>query len=613
MIKGKVLVILEPKKEWGLLPKMNQLRNHIETKIFCSPLLNKLVENNEIIVVPSNGFIDKNFKEMKEITIRKKDFIDKDNYFAIIQAIGISKIWHSYGNLPNLLLINGINVGEVTQHLMISLLFPLLTDIDYASILLEENKPNSVYIQSDIFTLEQAFLSIADELIACSFFEPKLYRHIKKVIADTINYNIFKRNILENPYLYLIENDDKEKKFNVFFDVPYNNDVSTVIPVIRELINRRSYRCYIYTDRSFIANKLSNENIKVVKKDIKMNQKRKQKEIRNYFRRVLLKDNDFKAIFTYKGINFWDFIKTDIQLLFDKEFDLIINDIYRFDEILRLVNPDILVVGDDRATRVRGHVILAKKNGIPILDVQHGAYPAEKPMDVPLANKLAAGGNYYKQVYEKFGALEEQIVVTGWPKFDIYNNLDDKLESNLLDDEIKYILFATEPTDIKFNLEIIRHIDSFLDMYPNLRLIVKPHPIENVKIYIQLSKTNRRIIVQDSKENIAKLLKNADILLVTLASTVALEAAILDKPIIYINEIVDPILESTKIAIIIKTLDELLPAIQNALYKEEWKAKLLDARKKFVYEHAYIQDGNASLRVGNLISQMILDTKGEFV
>ena len=55
--------------------------------------------------------------------------------------------------------------------------------------------------------------------------------------------------------------------------------------------------------------------------------------------------------------------------------------------------------------------------------------------------------------------------------------------------------------------------------------------------------------------------------------------------------------------------EDIVPATKNALFDEEMKNKLAGARKKFVYEHAYLQDGKASKRVADLIIQLIEKNK----
>ena len=82
------------------------------------------------------------------------------------------------------------------------------------------------------------------------------------------------------------------------------------------------------------------------------------------------------------------------------------------------------------------------------------------------------------------------------------------------------------------------------------------------------------------------------------------------KPIICINTTnKKSMYVSSGIAIEVKKVEELIPAIKDVLYNEEIRKKLAEARKKFVYEHAYIQDGQATKRAVDLIMRMIEESK----
>jgi CDP-glycerol glycerophosphotransferase (TagB/SpsB family) len=89
-------------------------------------------------------------------------------------------------------------------------------------------------------------------------------------------------------------------------------------------------------------------------------------------------------------------------------------------------------------------------------------------------------------------------------------------------------------------------------------------------------------------------------------STVGLEAMLLDKPVITFDPIgtMNPYAE-TDAVIGVRKENDLVAAIKGALYDPEVRRKLSEARRKFVYEYAYLQDGKASQRVANLIEKMI--------
>ena len=97
-------------------------------------------------------------------------------------------------------------------------------------------------------------------------------------------------------------------------------------------------------------------------------------------------------------------------------------------------------------------------------------------------------------------------------------------------------------------------------------------------------------------------------ILMTRSSTVGLEAMLFDKPVITFNPIgtlnSNPY-AGTDAVIKVYKKEHLAPAIKDALYNKEIQRKLAEARHRFVYEYAYLQDGKASQRIVNLIKQML--------
>lgn len=609
----KVLIVVEPKKQFrfGILSKLNKFRNFLEVKLQGSLLLKRLVKRHNVTIIPIEGVFDKSLVNNRKACLIKRNTWQDSTVCALQQAIELSRKWHLYGKLPELLQINGVNLGELVQHIIMRRFFFQFRDIDYANSLLKSLKPDIVYIQSGLSLLERTFYVCVHPGIECSFYEPQFYRALKKRLRLYLRDKSFKDTFASSPTLCSIDGvQDDESNYIILVDTPFINDFNTVLPVIQELMNQGISMCYIFGDMLILSRKIGNMKVVEVKNEnIHKHNKGKSKELRKYYHSKLKKDRDFQAMFTYKGINFWDAVKDDIGLLFDREFITLVSNTGYFDRIIDTVNPDILVVGDDRAHRVRGHVLLAKQRGIPVLEIQHGIYLPTSPMDTPLSDKLAAGGDFYKRTYIKFGAHDNQVVVTGWPKFDTSVKLKESLTEKHKD-EVD-ILFATQPIDIKLNLDTIEAIGSFIGDSTHVRLIVKPHPAENTKIYNQITKKYKNVILHKSSEDISSFVASSDIL-VTLTSTVAIEAALLDKPIICINTTNEKLMfVSSGIAIEVKKLDELMPAIRDVLYNKEVRKKLAKTRKKFVYEHAYIQDGKASKRVADLIFQMIEEARRE--
>ena len=83
---------------------------------------------------------------------------------------------------------------------------------------------------------------------------------------------------------------------------------------------------------------------------------------------------------------------------------------------------------------------------------------------------------------------------------------------------------------------------------------------------------------------------------------------LLDKPLIDVDLTGEPYYNDyveKNVALGVRKEEDLLPAIKSILENKEVKERLKKNRKKYIYEHAYKQDGKASERVLHLINKMI--------
>jgi len=240
---------------------------------------------------------------------------------------------------------------------------------------------------------------------------------------------------------------------------------------------------------------------------------------------------------------------------------------------------------------------------------------------VPIWSKACVFGPRAKNRFMKEGVPEEKIVITGQPRFDSlvalkHDNPKAKLCSTLgITSDEPLLLLATQPfvEDRKWSkkkrYEFVRLVLSALGSTSGCELVIKIHPRENSMAYQDILKelgAEHTLIISDEVP-LYELLCACDCIM-TVASTVGLEAMILDKPVIEIN-VTDNAegmgYAASGAAIGIDREEELWPAIQRALYDGEVKKRLAEARQSFVYEQTYLQDGQASRRVANVIISMI--------
>lgn len=297
--------------------------------------------------------------------------------------------------------------------------------------------------------------------------------------------------------------------------------------------------------------------------------------------------------------------------------------------------PDLILIICEYCLLGRAAVVAGKLKGVPTLAIQHGNispysigyyHPAEEVSDefalryCPIPDKTAVYGEYTKKILTEVGNYTaDKVVVTGSSRYDliaradeIYNREEFRKMLNLTLTKTIALVTTENLPIVEENILFLRSILQALKELPEVQVVIKPHPGEKSKWYEQ--------IVKEEKVKAEILPKNSDTfealyacdLLITCFSTVATEAMILNKPVITVNltGATDPMpYAESGVAIGVYKEEDISHAIRDALYNEELRQRLAINMKKFVYEHAYKQDGKATERVADLIHEMIEESK----
>lgn len=339
---------------------------------------------------------------------------------------------------------------------------------------------------------------------------------------------------------------------------------------------------------------------------------------------ALKRDRQFQKLLNYDGIPLWSLLRDRFSLIFSLMLPEAIKHVEVANHIIDVEKPDILVLMDELSSTERATAYVAKLRGIPTLSLQAMAYRTrESPIPIS-TDKVAVGGELIRQVAikRKGEDYRERFVITGEPRFEAmmqtlkHFNQEEFRRQLGLEAGRKTILFTSQPIQNPVTAEIrerlIHCVYSAIKQLPDKQFVVKLHPGEGFAPHHQLKqemKLENVVIIKDV--NLYHLLAISD-LVMTFFSTTGLEAMLVDRPVIEINltgkpdEL--PYVERSA-AIGVYREEDLVPAIKAALYNEEVRAKLAQARKNFVYDYAYLQDGQAAKRVVNLIMQMLEDSK----
>lgn len=234
--------------------------------------------------------------------------------------------------------------------------------------------------------------------------------------------------------------------------------------------------------------------------------------------------------------------------------------------------------------------------------------------------KIAAFGETAKEFWISNGIDPGRVVVTGNPKFDrLYHSNSNNCRENVykkwnIPTDKNIILLLTQYfVEAKiWNPEqrrlFVHSVANAVAELPNAQLIIKLHPPhEDVEDY------NRIVKDLSSHPIICKYAPLADLLhacslAITTSSTVALEAMALGKPVVIANLFGDGTGASffkNCGAPFVERAEDILPAMQKILYYPKIRDNMMASMAKFVYQQAYLQDGQASKRIACLIRDLI--------
>lgn len=233
-------------------------------------------------------------------------------------------------------------------------------------------------------------------------------------------------------------------------------------------------------------------------------------------------------------------------------------------------------------------------------------------------SKMALFGEAVKRIFISEGIAPERIVVTGNPKFDeVYYSKDSACKKkvcerwNIPTDKTIILLLTQYLVEVgrwttEQRRKFVLAVANAAAVLPNTQLIIKLHPPhESEGDYQEIVKGSPHAPIICKYASLPELL-NACSLAVTVSSTAALEAMATGKPVVIVNLFNDSEVSFYKDsgALFVEREENILPAMQKALYDPQTREEMAKSMKDFVYQQAYLQDGQASKRVADLIIQL---------
>lgn len=319
---------------------------------------------------------------------------------------------------------------------------------------------------------------------------------------------------------------------------------------------------------------------------------------------------EFNKIVEYEGVALLPVFKGVFAFLCQKLRELI-EEIEGFYRVLEIEAPKVVITLGDELEAEKALVCLANIYDIPTLSLQHEVIANPYSLLPLVSEKIALWGPSSKDLLARYNIPTSRLIVTGAPRYDFLFDkngtkptpVDIRPEIGLGKEE-RFIILATEPYRLMENAKVIEILRRILEKMNNLRLVVKVHPAGSLRGY-------RRLIQKNGWDDVI-VVKNVPIydlirsgeMVITVYSTRAVEAIILDKPVIIFNmfdQVSTIPFVSSGAAIGVRRPEELKRVIKEVLKNEDLRQNLSKNRGQFISEYLYLADGRSSKRLIDLI------------
>ena len=318
----------------------------------------------------------------------------------------------------------------------------------------------------------------------------------------------------------------------------------------------------------------------------------------------------------------WDQLENVFNRFFRADLPLLIPQAVVAQHILENHRPALVISPDVADPRTRFYTLLCRQMGIPCLEVQFGLTGAEGiEWRFFSADKVAALGETSKEAMLKHGIPEEKIIITGSPRHDCLVNVSDaevksmRVKLGVPNASVMVLLasaYQLHDYDAYSNPELLcamkRSVFEAADKTQGICLVVKPHPLENVRETHALAGKYKNIIFVSQKSDIRELTRVCDAF-VSFGSTATADGLISGKLVIcpvFPGWIWSDLFKNTGAAHVPTTAAEVLEIfrlIANGTH-EDAKAKLETARQNFLTQWVHRADGLAATRVEALALKM---------
>ena len=328
--------------------------------------------------------------------------------------------------------------------------------------------------------------------------------------------------------------------------------------------------------------------------------------------------------FSHRGVAFADLAGPDLAGTLLRQLPWAVRSYEEMTEALQATRPAVVCLYAESSGWGRAAIAACRAAGVPTVAIQHGIlYPkyysyrhGPDEADCPRPDRTAVFGESARKILVELGHYPpESLVVTGSSKFDdllaaaarwdraeIRRRLDVGEAERLVIVASRYRSIRDTHASIGADFPaFVRAVDSL----PGVKALIKPHPAEPEDAYAADLRAagSARVRVLPPGADLMELLHAADGL-VTVESLAAVEALVLDRPVVvlsmptHLRELVE-----AGAALGVPAGQDPKAALRDMLFDEAVRARLGQARARYLGHVAQGVDGDATARIVGLLRE----------
>ncbi|ABX12039.1 UDP-N-acetylglucosamine 2-epimerase [Nitrosopumilus maritimus] len=579
----------------------------IDNSIEISKIKNLELSNSKIITVDYE--IHKKLNDEKIEHFISDDFLDQKLLIKIQkESYKIAK-WYNTPEISEKITYNSINLGGLFYIEFHAFMIPFLKKLFEIYYICKEYKNYKIFTSKNLISIIKKHTSdfecINPESLENSDFLYDSLPITKKIWNQNLKINLSRKNIKqiknfsENFMKKILDVDKRISKNNksvLFVEFDLNKFQNLF------LHPQKKFNFILYNRRRPIFINKKSINILKDSKCSYISENNFKKYRKNDFEvsqiiNLIENSGELKKLFEIDSINFWDELKPKLINLSKKRIPEAITEIDYAKQIFEKYQFSSMVILSESGFNEQIVIELAKKQGIPIILLQHGMGPESretlnlKKFDGvwPIkSDYICVWGNIVRKISSENGINENKIIEVGNPVFDNLSKCKNKeyvlLTTSWLTNNQIFDYSAKKILNYEKTIEEIAKIIKKL----NLELVVKLHPAPSERdVGKSISKTMPKArIVKDG--NIHELINNCRLMIVTDFSTTILEGTLFEKPVISVRikeEYYGTPIVFEKNGCHVSTINELDESIEKILKDKDFEKSLLAKQKKFLKQY----------------------------